>query len=166
MTIDMDKLDRAHYLKHYIGAPVLVSDENHMVSGQLEQIEFEDGSALVKSGNESHWYDGKIVSPSLKQFKNLTTEDIHCIVDHMVFQKVAISESEIISINCQHGSPLLPGGCWLEMGIFIHLTNHRIIWVTPNWVISGLKNLGCIDNIGTIIFLLCEMGYDVIGLNK
>lgn len=163
MTVKMDKLERHHYLKHYLGGPAFIADENKVATGQIEQVDLEDGSVLIKSGTESHWYDGKIVSPSLKHFRNLTTEDIHCIVDHLMFGGKRLSESEIVTITCGHHNAWEPNGCW-EYGVFIHLLNDRIIWITRNWAVNGLKNLGTPDNIGQIIFLLCEMGFDVTGV--
>lgn len=158
----MARLERKHYLKHYLGGAAIVMDNDEVVTGQIEQVEMEDGSALIKSGVKSHWYDGKTVSPQLKKFKNLTVDDINCIVEHLIFGSIKLSIDEIISVTCPHGTEWAPNGCY-KYGIFVTLTSDRMIWITPHWAINGLKNLGCPDNMGTIIFLLCEMGYDVTG---
>ena len=163
MEIRMDQLERVHFLKHYLGGPALVSDENNISTGQIEQVELEDSSVLIKAGNESHWYDSKIVSPSLKKFKSLSREDIICIVDHLIFNGRKISESEILKIMCVHGTEWPDNGptCW-QHGAFVQLLNNDTMWITKNWSIIGMRGLHSTpDNIGTIIFLLCELGYDV-----
>lgn len=150
MTIEMQNIGKVHFLKHYLGGPAMVLDEIQNVSGQMENIEIEDGSILIKSGEESHWFDSAKVSPSLKSFKQLTIEDIYTIVDHLRFSGKKMSSCEILSCDGDN------------FGIFITLTGDRQIWITTNWSIIGLQNIGRTpDNIGIIIFLLCELGYDV-----
>lgn len=152
MTIEMQKIGKVHFLKHYLGGPAMVLDQIQNVTGQIENVEIEDGSVLIKSGMESHWYDCARVSPSLKSFKQITSEDLHTIIDHLKFGGQKMFSNEILSCDGDN------------FGILIILTGDRQIWITPNWSIVGLQNIGRTpDNIGTIIFLLCELGYDVIG---
>jgi hypothetical protein len=48
------------FLKHYIGAPAFVLSSDSK-SGQIESIDMEDGSVLLKSGDQSNWYHWKIL---------------------------------------------------------------------------------------------------------
>lgn len=156
MVINMDQLQRIHYLKHYLGGPAMILREQQTITGQIEQVDIEDQSVLVKSGDRSQWVEGPHVSPSIKKFKDLSTEHIHCIVDHLIFHGKRMSSSEILSIGESQNR---------SFGISVLLTDNRVIWISQHWSIIGMDNIGRTpDNIGTVIFLLCELGYDVTGI--
>ncbi len=159
--IIMEKLERKHYLKHYLGGPAMVLSPEENRTGQIEEIDMEDGSTLIKSGIESHWVEPDHVTPSLKQFKDLSTEDIHCIIQHLDFGSIKISESEIMKINKMDNG-----------GVIIYFMRGDYIVISDNWAIFLKTHRETFDqtimpfNTGTIIFLLCELGYDVTGLFK
>lgn len=151
-------------MKHYTGRPAVASDVNHAFVGQLEQVDLEDGSVSIKSGSESHWFDGGIVNPSLKKFKYLTTDDILEIVDEMIFNGRKISWKEVSKISTAAGVEWESETVEAEFGVYIYLIDNSVIHITNTWSVIGLKGFDCpVDNIGKIIFFICELDYDVTG---
>lgn len=152
-VLDMTKLERKHYLKRYVGGFAMVLDAGQMVTGELEQVDMEDGSVLIKCGERSQWIDGEKVTPSLKQWKDLTDEDIQTIIENVTFHGKRCSAGDIVRIARRFDR------------IIVHMNDDYLFspfFIFQNWsiVAGGVP----IDNIGQIIFLLCELGYDVTGI--
>lgn len=163
MTVDMHKLERHHILKHYWGGPAMALGEDAAAVGEIENIDIEDGSVCLKEGNESHWYDSHLVTASLSNFHSLTREHARCIAGHLIFKGEKIKEEDIVQISDVNGNEWKPGTRtpW-KAGVFIYLIDHRSIWITSSWSVIGMTGFGCTpDNIGKIIFLCCQLGYDV-----
>jgi len=153
MIIEMDKLEKKHYLKHYLGGPAMVLAPDYHQTGQLESLDLEDGSVCIKSGEKSSWSDDEHVTPSLKRFIELSLEDLKCIINNLRVNGQKLNSSLIVSINP------------LPKGFHVQLSNGFTILIDPYWNIyvhAGEDNLPlCVQNPGIIFFLLCEMGYDV-----
>ena len=126
-------------------------------TGQIEQIDMEDGSVLLKSGEISRWFPGELVTPSVKSFADFVCnkEDIATVVDNVKFSgsSLNIQSSNIIDIL-----PFLRDGF-----VWIELYGVNLI-IDSNWIISlGSNRERHPDNTAEIMFLLCELGYDVTG---
>lgn len=155
-VIDMTKLERKHYLKHYQGGFAMVLNEGIAVTGQIDEVDMEDGSVLINCGERSQWVEGEIVTPSLKQWKDLTEHDVHAIIDNCFFNGKKLNAQDIIQIifRSAHVS--------VHMNDDYHLSP---IHIQYSWSIATQSGVA-IDNIGSIIFLLCELGFDVTGQFK
>lgn len=152
MVIDMDKLKRVHYLKHYLGRSAIVLDEHTQVHGEIENVDIEDDSVLIKSGERSTWFDADRVSPALKKFRDLTHEDIETIFRHTKFRGAYPILSEMKLVRCGD-----------LVGYYSEDVSYYISQDWSVWKSTGPLNFIQPDNIGTIILLLCEMGFDVTG---
>lgn len=149
----MTKLERKHYLKRYVGGFAMVLDEGLLVTGEIEQVDMEDGSVLIKCGERSQWIDGEKVTPSLKQWKNLSNLDIQTIIANITFHGKPVSGDIMEIIRCEEHVSVHLYGDYRRSPIHIH----------RGWSITS-TNGEPIDNAGQIIFLLCELGYDVTGI--
>jgi hypothetical protein len=173
-AIDMEKLERKHYLKHYLGGPAMVMAKGVHISGELEEIDLEDGSVSIKSGEESHWVDGDMVKPMIKSLDDLSDEDIKTICENVVINEDKIG-SEIKAINKDYFRSFKGNGTkpfiyriTFINGKYLYITNALHIYsVRIDVSDKGRETVKIpIDNIATIIFLLCELGYDVTGIFK
>lgn len=159
MLVEMEKLERKHYLKHYLGGFAMVLREGLSVTGQIEEVDIEDGSVLIHAGERSQWVDGESVSPSLKQWKDMGFTELECLFnnldwsDNLPFQ-LDIEDYEMVRLDRV-----------IELR---HRSAEHVIYINDAWAIYCMipgraDTLITIKNVGTIIFLLCEMGYDVTG---
>jgi len=150
MTIQMEKLSRWTFLKHYIGAFAMVLGEEHNQTGQIENVDMEDSGVQIKSGERSQWVDGDMVTPALRSFSSLTEQHLADIIAHLRFGGKGLGEP----LN------VIPSEKQIMLGY-----DGSVVFITKNWSIYRMKNDGEMldfpDNIGTIIFLLCELGYKV-----
>lgn len=150
----MAKLERKHFLKHYQGGFAMVLDHGQTVTGQLEQVDMEDGSVLIKSGERSQWVDGEKVTPSLKKWKDVTDQDIRTIFEHARFhgKYFDLTDFKIVRTDSFIG----------------YSSDEYFLYLTAGWNIYSVRRsnsqMTIVGNIGTIIFLLTELGYDVTGM--
>lgn len=153
MVVDMEKLERKHFLKHYQGGSAMVLQEGLSIVGQIDDVDMEDGSVRITSGERSQWVPGEIVTPALKQWKDITDEHLHVIFSNAKFEnkQYIIDGLEIIRTNSYVGFISDKFSLYLGADWNPFLVQHDIN-----------KRISC-SNIGTIIFLLCELGYDVTG---
>jgi hypothetical protein len=162
MLLEMDKLERKHYLKHYLGGFAMVSNGHAVVTGQLEDIQMEDGSVLMKSGERSQWVDGEDVTPSVKTLKDMYSDfnDLKILIDNIIIDGKSLCSNNVnftkVSYNGEIHRLFIP---------YDKDENSNILIVTGDWKIYTVHR-ELPDNIGTIIFLLCELGYDVTGIFK
>lgn len=147
-TLDMKKLDRKHYLKHYQGSFGMALRDGRTLTGQIESVDIEDGTVSLRSGEASHFIDGDEITVSLKKFKDLSDTDIQIIVDNIVIDSVRQKADDIDIIDRE------------TIGCVNILMKDKVIFITDQWYIHT-KRVDYIDNIGTIILLLCELGYNV-----
>ena len=155
INIDMKKLSRINYLKHYIGKDCIVVNPSNLMSGIIEQLDVEDDSVLIQSGEKSTWVEAEYVKPRCKSFSDIDNEDLEIIVNNIVVNNVIQSfENFTVSQRTNH---------------FIMLHSEKFnISIKSNWGIlcTGVEGsiASPIDNTGQIIMLLCEMNYDVTGM--
>jgi hypothetical protein len=83
----------------------------------------------------------------LKKFSSISTSEIHCLVDQMIFGKRKISESEIACV------------VRFPEDIHVNLINSECIHIRNNWVVS--LNGDSAENQSSLYFLLIELGYKV-----
>lgn len=164
MTVNMKTLERKHFLKHYLGGFAMVLGEDSF-TGQIEQIDMEDGSVLLKSGEISRWFPGELVTPSVKSFADFVCnkEDIATVIDHLKFKRFDGSYLNIQSSNILHIHSAIG-----DSFVFVELLTCDIV-IDKNWIVSLGTNREAQkqpDNATEIVFLLCELGYDVTGYFK
>jgi hypothetical protein len=152
MTIEMEKLERKHYLKHYQGGFGMVLQDGIAVTGQIEEVDMEDGSILIHSGERSQWVEGNSVTPSLKHAKDITLDDLSTVVNNLIFygRKLDIRKWDLVYRKYSDR---------IEVDVNVPTLFTTVI-IYNNWSIVTSHNV-LPDNIGSIIFLLCELGYNV-----
>lgn len=161
MVKDRESISKSDYLKHYLGKTVIASDSDHVTIGELEHVDEEEDVCLIKSGEESHWFDTRIVNLSLKSFKDVTAEHIITIVGEMRFSKERINPCKIVSIqsvDCEEWNPKCK--YWYG-GVTIRMLDGPAITIQQNWMIK--KGDEPVSNIGKLMFLICKLGYDITG---
>lgn len=162
MVINMEKLERKHYLKHYLGGPTMILSSEQNIMGKMEQVDMEDGSVSIQAGEKSTWVDGDNVTPVIKSQDKITDDDIKILINNLLigygddyeeedsFPDVKLDSNDIDKIKF-----------YKNKGVIVTMNNGNMIRIRSNWRIES--NWGFVQNIGTIIFLLCEMGFDVTG---
>lgn len=161
MVINMKKLERRHYLKHYLGGFAMALNEHQSKTGQIEQVDMEDGSVLIKCGTQSHWFDDGQVTPSLKSFADFVSnpDDIASVLNNLTFYGGERPETHVnINFFQNYDTYILfksdPGS---------RFQADLLIYEKWSIYLNRGGRLACPDNIASIIFLLCELGYDVTG---
>lgn len=153
----MKKLSRIHYLKHYLGGKVLVMDPTHFGNGMIENIDLEDNSVLIKQGEKSHWISPDQVTLPLKRFGDIDQDTIDTLLSNVLFQnhKIDIGGMKMMKRDIS----------------FIEFSNGKFRMVlTDQWIIRFyIPHLSdeipfYPTNMPAIIFLLCELGFDVCGI--
>lgn len=158
-VINMDALSRKHYLKHYQGSFGMSLQEGQAMTGQIESIDMEDGTVAFNNAGITHYVDGSHVTPSLKQFKDLTTEDINNIFQNLKWSAAISVANDFSEWQISHD---------IDKIILRRIGTAREIIITREWSIIYRwgYDIHYPKNIGSIIFLLCEMGFDVTGIFK
>lgn len=153
-TLDMSALKRIKYLKHYMGKSCIVTNPQNLMSGEIESIDIEDDSVLVKTGEMSHWVGAEWVKPNCKTFAQLDNDDLKTIINNIIVNNVTQNESDFTVTQRT------------ETVIVLHSEKFNMV-IKKNWgiLLTGVEGsiASTIDNTGQIILLLCELNYDITG---
>ncbi len=151
------------YLKHYLGCSAFAMDEHHASVGQIENIDLESDSVCIKTGEESHWFESSIVDASLKSFRQLEVNDILRLVDSLVFKGCGkVDFRDVISVQSIDNNDWISDNDKWKDGVWIRMNDGSVIVIAPNWHIVRVHNgESFVENIGDVIFLLCDMGFEV-----
>ena len=144
-------LNKIDYLKHYIGCECSIEDPSNLKSGVIYEVSNFTQKVLIKKDTKK-WVDARFVKPKLKTFSDLDQDDLNSLLNNIIVNTVKQKASDF---NVHQRT---------ENFILLHSEKFNIS-IRRDWgmLLTGVDGsiASTIDNTATIVFLLCEMKYDV-----